>query len=501
MGIQILNRITKMKTTWKLAIASVLLVGLAGHLYKLVNYLPVGDSLYNFYSPQNIVTLGRPFLMWACSISSWFDIPLIEGLFALLWISVTVIILVELFEIQDKGTVILLGGILSVHPTITSAFSYLYTADGYMLSMLLATLGVYLCQKKKRGWIPGCICICLCCGIYQAYLSWALVLLFAWHIFAILGKRFSNRDFIKGILRSFLMVVIGVIAYYFSYNIILNMMGKELSTYQGMSQLSLPFGQLKSILTANIVTILRFMIDGKNWYSLFNITVFLLGGAVTLYIFFSKAIYRNIVQTLFLVLCFMGIIPAICVWMYASMGCSYHSLMLTSLALIPLFVVILCNAFLKKTVLKEVLFVLFAGMILNFCLISNISYLWMTTCYENSYASASQMLYEIRKTDNYRDIKYLVVAGSIDFNQNNALVTEHIPDLIGLTETSLLWDEEHINRFFALYLNTPFETMGKERRNALLESEEVMQMPIWPELGSVAVYDSDTVIIKVGKNN
>ena len=65
----------KIKNTWKIAFYSAFFIGLLVHIYKFTNLLPNHDSLYNFYSSQNMVASGRWFLSIACSLGSYFDLP------------------------------------------------------------------------------------------------------------------------------------------------------------------------------------------------------------------------------------------------------------------------------------------------------------------------------------------------------------------------------------------------------------------------------------------
>lgn len=54
--------------------------------------------------------------------------------------------------------------------------TYTYETDAYLLAMLLACLGV-ACLEKARL-VPGicgaAVCFCLCLGIYQAYIQFAV---------------------------------------------------------------------------------------------------------------------------------------------------------------------------------------------------------------------------------------------------------------------------------------------------------------------------------------
>lgn len=101
MGENIINLYkTKCRKEWKIAFISTLVIGLFVHIYKFTNYLPNHDSMYNFYSDQNVLGSGRWFLSIACGFSSYFDLPWINGIFALIYIALTSVIIIKLFEVK-----------------------------------------------------------------------------------------------------------------------------------------------------------------------------------------------------------------------------------------------------------------------------------------------------------------------------------------------------------------------------------------------------------------
>ena len=170
---------TRIKKSWKLAFVSAFVVGLLVHMYKFTNTLLGHDSLFNIYGTQNVVRSGRWFLAAACSLSSFFDLPWVNGVLSLIWIGVAAAVVIDIFRIENPVLILLTGGLLVTFPAVTQTFYFEYTADGYMLAMVLAALTVRFSmigeRRKSRLFLSFC-CITLTCGIYQAYVSFALVL-------------------------------------------------------------------------------------------------------------------------------------------------------------------------------------------------------------------------------------------------------------------------------------------------------------------------------------
>ena len=65
------------------------------------------------------------------------------------------------------------SGLVITFPTVVCTFSYLFTADAYFLSALLAVLAVYAAKKLDKGWIISVLFLACSMGIYQAYFSYA----------------------------------------------------------------------------------------------------------------------------------------------------------------------------------------------------------------------------------------------------------------------------------------------------------------------------------------
>lgn len=155
------------------------------HAYRFFNFLPIWDSIYNFTGVGSTYTLGRWFLGYAGLITSMFDLPWVNGAFSLFYISIVVILLTEMFEIKNKGMIVLCAAIFVSFPTVVSSFAYMYTADAYLLAFLLATLAVYLTWcVKKWGTIAGMVCLGICKGIYQAMQRWQS----CWYCFILSGS-------------------------------------------------------------------------------------------------------------------------------------------------------------------------------------------------------------------------------------------------------------------------------------------------------------------------
>lgn len=235
----------KVKKSWKIAFISAFLVGLIVHMFRFVNVLPNHDALYNYFSTQNMVASGRWFLAVACAPSSYFDLPWMIGILSLLYMSLTAVVITEIFEMKNPVLIVLCSGMLVSFPAITDTMSFEFTADGYMLAMLLASLSVlftridrmqeYTRDKRYMLVLPS-ICICFACAIYQAYISFAYVLAVCYFITELLDNRYTTRDYITWIVIQVLSYLIAVAGYYLIWQIAMSMQNVEITTYLGVDK-------------------------------------------------------------------------------------------------------------------------------------------------------------------------------------------------------------------------------------------------------------------------
>lgn len=210
---------TKLKREYKIAFIATFIMTLLIHIYKFVNMLPNHDAILaeNIYGSQIRIELGRWALGRACQVSSDFALPWIIGLTSCVFIALTVVVITALFELKNPILIGLIGVLLAASPATTETFFYMYTADGYMMAMFLSALAVYFSrieQKNPWGWVFSSACICVSCGIYQAYVSFGLLLAVCYFMDVLLQDKYSKQDCIKWVLRQIVIFSVALIVYY-----------------------------------------------------------------------------------------------------------------------------------------------------------------------------------------------------------------------------------------------------------------------------------------------
>ena len=150
--------------------------GFLTHMRVFVSDIPNHDGMSGIHFDQNMITSGRWFLRVACGISSDYTLPWLIGVLCVLYLAVTAVLLQRFFRVKHTYTGMLLAAVLVVYPTLASNFAYIFTADGYMLALLLAVLAVFLVERSKWSFLYGAAALGFSMGIYQAYISFAMIL-------------------------------------------------------------------------------------------------------------------------------------------------------------------------------------------------------------------------------------------------------------------------------------------------------------------------------------
>lgn len=515
MGASIINFYrNKVKWQWKVAFTATFILGLLIHLYKFTNTLLNHDSIYNFYSTQNIVRSGRWFLSIACGISSYFDLPWVNGILSITLIAITVVVIVELFGVKNPVLILIISGLTAAFPGITETFFFEFTADGYMLAMLLAALAAY-CSKFEYSsfkWSAlSALFVCLSCGIYQAYVSFSLLLTLCYFVNELLENRYESKVYWKFILKQICIYAVGMISYYVIWKICMTVQGVSANNYQGISDVSNLSGITISVSWlirgfANCIkTIIVFFLEwnvlkhGITLYACLNILfiiAFLGGLFVAVY---KSGLFRRKIHLLLCLLSLLLCIPCAGIWHFASEEVGYRPMMLQCLVILYIFCAIIFDRW-CKTYASNVVGLLLAIIVFNNSIIANISYYYMDKCYEQSYATGLEIVMRIHDMEGNNNFEQIAVVGSRK-DVSTALSSEeanHIYMMSRRLETDLLFDRNHVQLYLEGMFGIDYDFLSASESEALELQDEVIEMEAWPSTDSMQVIDG-ILIIKIGE--
>lgn len=506
----ILSLKNKISKQWKIAFYSTIIIGLLTHLFIFTNRLMNHDSLLNIHNTQAKVKSGRFFLGPASGMSSFFDLPWVIGLLSILFIAFAVICIVELFELRKSLSIILVAGIVVTFPSVTSTFSYMFTADGYMFGSFIAILAVLITKKYKKGFIFGSILLSIAIGVYQANLSVFLAFFILWLLREILCFPTKTKEIIQYGFRFLSTTILGLGLYFIIYKISTSLFRVPITDYQGLNKVgSLPVSSIPTRLVQIKEQLIEFFFrgffsfHGVNLLEVLNVLLFTTIVIVTTYLVIKRQIYKNIANMalmIFLIFCFPF---AYYIVYFLSPDTFYHMLMVFSMTTVYLFLIIIYdtveninpNRFEIASSWASV--VLLSIIIFNFAIIANITYFNMEVRYEKSMAHADRVLNRIEQLDDYEEIEDLAIVGRARLYSEFSSITlpNKIPNMIGAIGETFLFDPYHYKTLFETFYGFPIELTSTEHLDEILTTPTFKDMDVWPAQSSIKIIDG-TVVVK-----
>lgn len=507
---KIFNRIKEsFLPQWKVCLLSALCAGLITHLYKITNHIPNWDGLVFRYDAQWMIGLGRWFLAVVCSLSSFYDLPFLNGLIAILFHGFGAVCICKILNIQKKTTAFLIGALTATFPVVTSVMMYSYVADGYSIAFFFSCLAALFLTAEKPKFIPSVILIALSAAIYQAYITVTIMLLLLWLTDNLV---YGGRDagyLVKKCLVFLPAGALGLLVYNSILTAILKITGTELLEYQGINaSISLQNIDIPASLYQIKETLTGFFFDFSQGFSVFiflNITVFVLTVLIYLKYAFDNKILSSIPKVLLLVLFAALIIIGSTVLVFINPGIDYHNLMLMGYCVFYIFFVMLYergDKDEKKAALRcwTVLAVSLV-LILTNTVIANVSYHKAQMAYEKSYGMLIRIADRIEQTESAEECSEILVIGALKDSKNYSAVLP--PDITGITDGYIIRaDDESVGQSVLCsalndYCGKEYKFLSGNRKKEFLENDEVEKMPLWPKKGSIAVTDG-VIVIKLG---
>ncbi|MBE5848210.1 MAG: hypothetical protein E7300_11115 [Lachnospiraceae bacterium] len=509
----------------KFAFLSAFGTGLLVHFYRLTNHLLTWDSVYNFYDPQNKVGHGRCFLTLGCGISSYYDIQWIIGLFSLLWLSLTCVCLAEIFALRRKGLIFLTSAITVTFPSVAGTFAYMYTADGYFLAQLTATLAVLVTIRFRKGWIGGLFLLAFSYGSYQAYVSYAVMLILTWLVLQIIRKGIASEGSTSPAAsadpaqtaatptlqvqtaRLLLMGICGTVLYFIANKVLVLLQHETLAAYNGIGSMSVPGPSECVVAVRNSLIDFAYFFFGPldKGYLFKGINILLFVVLITLVLIaWSRMKVCRIKGILLTLLCFAAM-PFACFMIYfVSSDVRYYMLMEAGLSLIYLLPLLLYETlhlydddeprFVGKCIISWLAILAVIASAFYFIIVDNISYLYMTTSNEKTFYLLSRMAGVMEQTEGYESANRLAVIGHFDGYDDIDLNLP--PAMAGVRDSYIVSESAHYTAMFDTYYGIRLDTYTRDEITSLQKESDIMNMPCWPAPGSVKVKDH-TVVIKI----
>lgn len=483
----------------KWTVGSTFVAGLIAHMYKFTNHIPNWDSLMDYYYPtHNMIFQGRQFQLLPAAFRAFKDIPWIIGLLSLLYLSMIVLLMVKLFEIHGRLPIAMISALVVVSPPVTSTLGYMFTADCYFFAGLLAVLAVYISKKYRYGWLPGAVLLGIGVGIYQAYLSLAMVLtlfLLVRDIILVGGEKFS-RALYKQYLKYLGMGVLSLVFYKVSLEIMCRVERIELINHHGLGSIHFPsFSEFLQAIKQSLIDTIYYYVGSLsklNLYGISSLVSLLILGIFLVIMVYKKKVYKHCSHLFLAAICLL-LIPCACHCFYfVTNEVEYYALMQFPLILSFVFLFWEYEQIDSKYATGRWGVVLSTVILVYVLIVSaNVAYRVQTLSYEKTYAMMDRVVARMEELPNYQYAKKIAVIGNLPGTDIYAYGTA--PALAGYADSYMVSHQKHVVSMLDEYYGIKLEGVSDETKEELMSLPEVGDMPVWPSEG--AVYQVDDVIV------
>lgn len=440
-----------------------------------------------------------------------FNLSGFDGIITLIFLSLSICIILELFHLQNSKLGLLFAVVFIAYPVCSTTFLYMFTAAYYGFSCFLAVLAAW-CLKTEKV-LYGCIavlCMAFSVGLYQAYFPVTVTLC----LFMVLDYFLDgNADVRTGIRKGVyyvLMMCLGLGLYFIILNNRLQNLGAELTTYQGMDSTGqIRLGELPGLLMKCYVTFLQF--PTVLYHSINTLPIIRKGIAVLLVLSLILGIWAicrqkkwlNRIMTAILLLLVPVAVNLIEIMCSRS---NIYELMIYSTVFIFLLPIILWKRIQVENGAGRLLLKIFGiGMAAVF-VITALGYGWhanwnyVAVDYMNRETASymTTLVTRIKSADGYRDEYPVLFVGERHFDDQHF---KHPYSDYAELYFELYQEQSLINGFswreaMLVYTGFIFTVPSEQKSNEIYASNEFQQMSCYPDDGSIAVID-EVIVIKI----
>lgn len=499
--------------------AAVLLWSFIAHGFVFFNGTFSHDSLNEFdaeyFGNSWKIQLGRVFVpAYRFIARDMVTMPWIIGILSLVFIGITLILIVKIFDIKSYAQIAIISGILTVNITVISqAATYINDLDCNMLALLMATLAVYLWKKYKCGYLLGMIPVAVSLGLYQSYISVTIMLILICCILYLL-ECCEFLQVLKCGIRSLVMIVGGGVLYFISMKTILLI--TDLSLVKGeYNSLDSPFGNFSvsflSLVKNEYIYTLQELITVPSAYPhrlivLAHVVIICGAGILIIYRLFSKQIG---IKEKVLVLVLIFIMPIGMNVSYIISGGMSHDLMHYALWLVYLFIVLIAGTIeyngkynirrMVKRIPNILLMLIVVVIVWGNVQLANEVYMKKSIEKEENIAYFNRVIYSLENYEEYEKDRLVAFIGTPaekikripGFESAYQLTGSDNPYMLGGTNTN------RCRAFFSYVLPYNINLLDEESRVILMKSDEVKDMPNYPDEGSIKTV-GDVIVVKLG---
>lgn len=498
------------KKTFLFCIVTVFVIGLAAHAFQFLNFQFSHDSLDGLYvrGRENMhkVELGRMFSpVYRYIFGGNFSAPWLIGFLGLLWVGIAAFFVVKILDIKSRPTAALVCGVMAVNITVTSlAGTFMHDFDVNMFALMLACLAVFGWKYRVLKWVwfvAGAVALCLSLGLYQSYISVAIVL-----IMVVLIKKLVENKPLKELSADVIgggaMGLAGGVLYYIAVKVAPIITGKKMAdrwnSVTGVKELEL--AQIPDLVVDAYKRWFKYFVEfSSNWTSPKLIAAFNLTVMAVLVCLVAVVVIKKKIPLLYklAVMVIVALLPlGMNIFRVLAPG-GYHGLMTYAFVLLYIAVLALAEQLEIKPA-KAIACICTAAVVFSMVQASNEYYLKKNLNYQATYARMAFVLHDMQlagfdTTGEGNGTVFISGAAALDdYSEFDRLDTMRA----AAEDNSITSDNKSIEYYFKYVLGCPVYFCSGENIVAIRESEEFINMPVYPHEGYIK-YINDIMVVKL----
>lgn len=456
------------------------------------------------------ISLGRFGIKFVNMLRFGLVNKLIIILICLIFLSISIIIIIRIFNIKSKILVFLISALISVAPQFTETYMFIYCADAYCLAFLLSTLAIYFLDKSDKNkicYLITCVCTILVCSLYQAYLGvlicGTIILLMKY-----LLNNMSVKEVVIKCIKYMLTIFIGVVLYYIILKILISVLGISLASYKGANNLGLKtIINLPKTILQTYKDFLNFFFTNKiinnSYYNRIEINMFLfaISFAGMISILFRNKYENKVIRILLLIVLLLTIPIGIGVMNLIASGTTINLVTGPGLIILNILPVLIYKKLSNNSlenIIKYCFIVIISILIFTFVLQNTFTYMARQHTYRNYYTISNDIYSKVVELEDYSSDKKWMFSDVIKFrirdtNRANGFISndnETWNNYNGTLQNS---------NYFEKYLGIKIRTCSKAEYNEIVKTKEFKEMSVYPNKGSIKIINN-IIVIKISEN-
>ena len=498
------------------------MIGIICHGFMLFNKFSLNDDNDCLFRLGITFAQGR----WALGLIDTlaqklgtynFSLPVFNGVILILCISISACVICEIFEIKDKISRVLIGGILIVFPEIASTLGFMFQAWAWGMALLLVVLADYLILKTNtlKSILAG-ILICISLGLYQGFLATGICIC---NLYFCVRHSGTLKEELLSLVKTILFFVLGVIEYLLANSLFLKITDTKMTSYQNMDSWGIVSVSeyLDRIKRAAVVFVKGDIAYNELGRKLYPVCIIVLGfitlvWLIQLYKHFSKKIYIAVWKTL-IIMC----LPFAFSFHYIIGGATIHPEMLYSSSFILISILVFggktrnalgdSSEFEKKItgakvrssghiisdISRYISYILVIVMFTVFFRYDNILYFKASTEHEEDVAFLNRLVVRIQSIEGYND-DYPVLLYNFEQINDNSLFRhpqlmsyDYLPYKNQINNMDVYW---YLNNWAGYGPQMASESDSEK----IVDSIEFAEMSVYPDDGSIRIIDGIIVV-------